>query len=65
MYYYEDGHAFERIVEDIPAHDTVEVTTIWTADDGESYLELVVDPKGEYTGRKTRYKVGRWIDVGR
>ncbi|MBN1880673.1 MAG: hypothetical protein JW885_00755 [Deltaproteobacteria bacterium] len=65
MYFYEDGHAFERFVEDIPPRDAVEVTTYWTADEGESYLELVVDPKGEYTGRKIRYKVGRWIDVGR
>ena len=65
MYFYEDGHAFERIVEDIPPHDAVEVTTFWTADEGESYLELIVDPKGEYNGRKNRYKVGRWIDVGR
>ena len=65
MYYYEDGHAFDRFVEDIPPHDAVEVTTYWTADEGESYLELVVDPKGEYSGRKVRYKVGRWIDVGR
>jgi len=65
MYYYEDGHAFERIVEDIPPHDAVEVTASWTADEGESYLELVVDPKGEYNGRKIKYTVGRWIDVGR
>ena len=65
MYYYEDGHAFERFVEDILPHDAVEVTTYWTADEGESYLELVVDPKGEYSGRKFRYKVGRWITVGR
>lgn len=65
MYYYEDGHAFERCVEDIPPHDGVVVTTLWNADDGESYLELVVDPEGEYTGRKIKYKVGRWVDVGR
>jgi hypothetical protein len=65
MYYYEDGHAFDRIVEDIPPRDSVEVTTMWTADGGESYLELIVDPRGEYAGRKVRYKVGRWVDVGR
>jgi len=65
MYYYEDGHAFDRIVEDIPPRDSVEVTTVWTADGGESYLELIVDPRGEYAGRKVRYKVGRWVDVGR
>lgn len=62
-YFYEDGFSFDRIVVDIHAGDSAYVTTLWTADEGDSYIEVVVDPGGEVTGGGMNIRSGRWITV--
>ncbi len=61
IYFYEDGFSFDRTVVDIHAGDSAYVTTLWTADQGDSYIEVVVDPGGEVTGGGMNIRSGRWI----
>ena len=63
VYFYEDGFSFERVVVDIHAGDSAYVTTLWTADEGDSYIEVIVDPGGEVTGGGMNIWSGRWITV--
>lgn len=63
IYFYEDGFSFDRTVFDIHAGDSAYVTAIWTADKGDSYIEVVVDPGGEVTSGGMNIRSARWITI--
>jgi hypothetical protein len=63
IYFYEDGVYFDKESVDIRAGDTVFVTTYWTADYGDSYLSVAVDPTRKLDDDKGDNRVGAWVNV--
>jgi hypothetical protein len=63
VYFYEDDVHFEKVTVDIRAGDTVYVESFWTADSGDSYLSVMVDPAGDFKEDKRDNSVGIWVTV--
>lgn len=63
IYFYEDEVRFEKETVDIRAGDTVYVEAYWTADSGDSYLSVVVDPAGDYAAGGKSKRTGAWVTV--
>jgi hypothetical protein len=63
VYFYEDDVHFEKETVDIKAGDTVYVESLWTADSGDSYLSVMVDPAGDFKEDKRDNSVGIWVTV--
>ncbi len=63
VYFYEDGVYFDKVVIDIRAGDTVYVEAYWTADPGDSYLSVTVDPAGGYDTERNENSTGTWVTV--
>jgi hypothetical protein len=63
VYFYEDGVYFEKETVDIMAGDTVYVETFWTADSGDSYISVTVDPSGDFEEDKGDNVTGLWMTV--
>jgi hypothetical protein len=63
VYFYEDGIYFDKESVDVRAGDTVFVSTYWTADYGDSYLSVAVDPARKLDDDKGDNRVGAWVTV--
>jgi hypothetical protein len=63
VYFYEDDVHFEKETVDIRAGDTIYVESLWTADSGNSYLSVTVDPAGDFKEDKSDNSVGIWVTV--
>ncbi len=61
--FYEDGVYFDKETVEIKAGDTVYVEALWTADPGDSYLSVVVDPAGDFREDKGDNTIGAWVAV--
>jgi hypothetical protein len=63
VYFYEDDVHFDKETVDIRAGDTVYLETVWTADSGDSYLSVTVDPGGDFSEDRRDNSVGVWVTV--
>jgi hypothetical protein len=63
VYFYEDSVYFEKVLIDIRAGDTAYVEANWTADSGDSYISVVVDPDHEYDKDVHDNSAGAWVTV--
>ena len=63
VYFYEDGRSFDREVVDVRAKDMFYIEVSWTADEGDHYLSVAVDPGGEYDEDKGDNRTGTWVMV--
>jgi hypothetical protein len=63
VYFYEDGRSFDREVVDVRAGDGVDIRVQWTADEGDHYLSVMVDPGGEYDDERGDNRAGTWVTV--
>jgi len=63
VYFYEDDIYFEKNTVDITAGDTVYVEAYWTADSGDSYISVRVDPAADFTEDKTDNSTSVWMTV--
>jgi hypothetical protein len=63
VYFYEDGRSFDREVVDVGAGDTIDIRVPWTADEGDHYLSVTVDPGGEYDDERGDNRAGAWVTV--
>ena len=63
IYFYEDDIYFEKSTVDITAGDTVYVEAYWTADSGDSYISVAVDPAAYFTEDKTDNSTSVWMTV--
>lgn len=63
IYFYEDGFPFEREVVDISAGDSVYVMMMWPAEEGDTFLEVKVDPEGQFKDDKMNNRASEWVKV--
>jgi hypothetical protein len=63
VYFYADGLSFDREVTDVRKGDSVFIRTMWTAESGETFLSVVIDPGKEYHDDRHDNEAKTWVIV--